>query len=109
MDIYHEITFDMSPKNQIEIFHFWITLNKNGTILDPSIQLFKSNETNVFLGKIWTYLKTSCFGLSNFRSKSFILKANYPSDQTIFGINHEINKYAHQIIALKMDQYHKKQ
>lgn len=51
MKIEHEISFGKSPKDQIEISHFWLTFDNNGTILDPTIQQFNSNEAKVFLGK----------------------------------------------------------
>lgn len=50
MDIDHEITFGRSPINHIEVSYFWITLDKNGTILDPTIRQFNSIDENVYLG-----------------------------------------------------------
>jgi hypothetical protein len=50
MDIDHEITFGKTTKDHTEISHFWITLDKNGTILDPTIRQFNSNEVKVYLG-----------------------------------------------------------
>jgi hypothetical protein len=46
----HKITFGKSPINHTEVSHFWITLDKNGTILDPTIRQFNSNDENVYLG-----------------------------------------------------------
>lgn len=50
MEIEHEISYGKSPKKEIEISHFWLTFDDNGTILDPTIQQFNSNEAKVFLG-----------------------------------------------------------
>lgn len=52
MDIDHEIAFGKAQKVHAEISHFWIILDKNGTILDPTIRQFNSNEVKVYLGKI---------------------------------------------------------
>ena len=46
----YKIIFGKSPINHIEVSHYWITLDKNGTILDPTIRQFNSNEENVYLG-----------------------------------------------------------
>jgi len=52
MEIKHELTFGKSIKNNIEISHFWITLDNNVTILDPTIKQFNPNELPVYLGQI---------------------------------------------------------
>jgi hypothetical protein len=52
MDIQHEITFGKALQKQIELSHFWITLDGNRTILDATIKQFNPNESPVFLGDI---------------------------------------------------------
>lgn len=52
MGIEHEITFGTSKKNNVEVSHFWITLDVNGIILDPTIKQFNHNESCVYLGDI---------------------------------------------------------
>jgi hypothetical protein len=52
MGIEHEITFGKSQKNNIEVSHFWITLDTNGIILDPTIKQFNQNESSVYIGDI---------------------------------------------------------
>lgn len=52
MDIGHEFTFGKAMKGHVQLSHFWITLDKNGTILDPTIRQFNPAETMVYLGDI---------------------------------------------------------
>ena len=52
MEIKHELTFGKSIKNNMEVSHFWITLDHNETILDPTIKEFNPNELPVYLGHI---------------------------------------------------------
>lgn len=52
LEIEHEITFGTSKKHIVEVSHFWITLNINGIILDPTIKQFNHNESSVYLGDI---------------------------------------------------------
>jgi len=52
MDIEHEITFGKAKQKHIELSHFWISLDGNGTILDTTIKQFNQNESTVFLGDI---------------------------------------------------------
>jgi hypothetical protein len=52
MDIGHEFTFGKAMKEHIQLSHFWITLDNNGTILDPTIRQFNPIETTVYMGDI---------------------------------------------------------
>ena len=52
MDIEHEITIGKSQKNNVEVSHFWITLDNDEIILDPTIKQFNQNEASVYLGDI---------------------------------------------------------
>jgi len=52
LGIEHEITFGTAKKHNVEVSHFWITLNVNGIILDPTIKQFNHNESCVYLGDI---------------------------------------------------------
>jgi hypothetical protein len=52
MEIKHELTFGKSLKNNMEISHFWITMDNNETILDPTIKQFNPNELPVYFGNI---------------------------------------------------------
>ena len=53
------IDFVDKTKNNIEISHFWITLDNNGTILDPTIKQFNPNELPVYFGNIQENATTS--------------------------------------------------
>lgn len=64
MDIDHEIAFGKAQKDHTEISHFWITLDKNGTILDPTIQQFNSNEAKVYLGSRFDNEKTKGYQIN---------------------------------------------
>ena len=61
IDIKHELTFGKSLKNNMEVSHFWITLDNNEIILDPTIKEFNPIELPVYLGHIQENETTSKF------------------------------------------------
>lgn len=52
MEIDNTITCGNSPKNNGIVSHIWLTLDNEGTILDPTIRQFDYNMESVYLGKL---------------------------------------------------------
>lgn len=52
LNIEHEITSGKANRKGVVVHHFWLTLEKNATIIDPTIRQFKASEKAVYIGKI---------------------------------------------------------
>jgi len=51
-NIKHDIRSGKSPKNGQIVDHIWLTLDNEGTILDPTIRQFDESMDSVYLGKL---------------------------------------------------------
>lgn len=50
--IKNTISCGVVPKNNSTVTHFWLTLDNDGTILDPTIRQFDPNMESTYIGKL---------------------------------------------------------